>query len=161
VALAVVICASVVCAADAADADIISSIDDDIVSAENDLDVLSSDTMDTEIVSASEDNEIADAEEGEDVLSDDTSTYSELSREIGSGGDRELQHKHYTYDSGSTIEISTPGLINGNGATIDMAGSSIQAFKVSVPGVTIKNLNIINANYDADGSAIYLIVLEL
>ena len=46
--------------------------------------------------------------------------------------------------------------IDGNGAVIDMNGSTyLQAFYVSASGVTIKNLTIINANYVGDGGAIY------
>ena len=36
-----------------------------------------------------------------------------------------------------------------------MTGSNIRAFYISASGVTIKNLTIINANYDGDGGAIY------
>ncbi|MGX8694494.1 MAG: right-handed parallel beta-helix repeat-containing protein, partial [Methanobrevibacter sp.] len=81
-----------------------------------------------------------------DILSDDTGTYSELAYEITSGGKYvELQHDYYIYDHGSTIGISTPDVIDGKGAVIDMNGSDIQVFIVSTH-TTIKNLTIKNAN---------------
>ena len=45
-------------------------------------------------------------------------------------------------------------MIDGNGAVIDMAGSSIRAFYVSGSNVIIKNLTIKNANFSNDGGAI-------
>ena len=79
-----------------------------------------------------------------------------MSGEIGSGGDIELQHDYYAYDSGSTIEITEPNtIIDGRGAVIDMFGSNIRAFTVNASNVTIKNLTIKNANCDMDGGAIY------
>ncbi len=90
------------------------------------------------------------------VLSDNSGTYSGLSAEIGSGRNIELQHDYYTYDTGNTISISVAdSVIDGKGATIDMTGSNIRAFYVNASGVTIKNLTIINANYEGDGGAIY------
>ncbi|MEE3491214.1 MAG: hypothetical protein VZR10_10110, partial [Methanobrevibacter sp.] len=60
------------------------------------------------------------------------------------------------YDSGPTIEISdADSVIDGKGAIINMSGSNIRAFDVRASGVTIKNLTIINANYEGDGGAIY------
>ena len=90
-----------------------------------------------------------------EVLGADMGTYSGLSEEIGSGGNIELIHDYYTYDSGSTIEISDDNsVIDGKGAVIDMAGSNKQAFDVSASGVIIKNLTIKNAKYNALGGAI-------
>ena len=86
----------------------------------------------------------------------DTGSYSGLSSEIGYGGNIKLQHDYYTYDSGSTISIShANSVIDGNGAVIDMAGSTIRAFSVSASGVIIKNLTIKNVNYNGNGGAIY------
>jgi predicted outer membrane repeat protein len=45
--------------------------------------------------------------------------------------------------------------VNGNGAVIDMSGSSIRAFEVIRSGVTFKNLTIKNANFNGRGGAIY------
>ena len=78
-----------------------------------------------------------------EVLSDDTGTYSGLSKEIGHGGNIELKHDYYIYDTGETITITVDNsVIDGNGAVIDMMGSNIQALKVKASGVTIKNLII-------------------
>ena len=93
-----------------------------------------------------------------DILSDGPGNYSGLSSEIGSGGSYiGLQHDYYSYDgSNDTIEITVAdSVIDGKGAVIDMAGSTIQAFKVSASGVTIKNLTIKNVNYEGNGGAIY------
>lgn len=107
-------------------------------------------------LSANDNDELICVESDLDVVSLNMSTYSELSGELGSGGNVKLKYDYYTYDSGSTISISTPNsVIDGNGATIDMAGSDIQAFKVSASGVAIKNLTIKNANYNSEGGAIY------
>ena len=93
-----------------------------------------------------------------EVLSvEDNSTYSELSLEINQSGNVTLTHKNYVYDNSSgSINISEANkVIDGDGAVIDMAGSTIRAFYVSADGVTIKNLTIKNANYDGSGGAIY------
>ena len=101
-------------------------------------------------------DETLSAKNDTDVLSDNSGTYSGLSAEIGSGRNIELQHDYYTYDTGNTISISVAdSVIDGKGATIDMTGSNIRAFYVNASGVTIKNLTIINANYEGDGGAIY------
>ena len=153
-----------VCAAelDADDAQTMSERDNEmIVSVENDLNVLSENEesaysdLKSEIDSFSEVNL---ASNDYDYLSEgESGNYSDLRNEIGSGGDINLAKKEYCYadGDGSTITISTPGVINGNGAIIDMSGSNIRAFYVSASGVTIKNLTIKNANYDGSGGAIY------
>ena len=108
----------------------------------------------TEMLSASNDEKVA-VQNDLNVLDADTGTWSQLSAEIGSGGDKSLTYKHYTYGGGDTIVITTAGVIDGRGAIIDMAGSTIQAFKVSASGVTFKNLTIQNANCDNIGGTIY------
>jgi predicted outer membrane repeat protein len=92
-----------------------------------------------------------------DVLSADEVPYSTLYDEISPGGNVELQHDYYICSGGeSTITISGDNrIIDGRGAVIDMAGSTIRAFDVSGSGITIKNLTIKNANYNGDGGAIY------
>ena len=131
----------------------------EFVSAENDMEPVSSDTSmpfeDTEL-SASDNDEVVSAENDLKLLSTNPGNYSGLSSEISSGGNVKLQHDYYTYDSGSTISITGDDrVIDGNGAVIDMAGSTIRAFSVSASGVIIKNLTIKNANFDGDGGAIY------
>ena len=56
------------------------------------------DANSTDTLSTVDNNEILSIE-------NDVSNYSELSREIGSGGQIELQHDYYRYDTGNTIEI--------------------------------------------------------
>ena len=115
------------------------------------------DANDTQIISANDADEIVSVENDFDILNTNASTYSELVNEIGSGGNIELKHDYYTYDKGSTIEITANNsVINGKGATIDMAGSTIQAFTVKASGVSIKNLTIKNAKYEDSGGTIYL-----
>ena len=131
----------------------------DIISADCNDEIILDEAIDDDVSSANDnyDEEILSAENDLEPLGDDTGTYSGLSNEIQSGGNIELQHKYYTYDSGSTIKITTANsVINGNGAVIDMAGSSIRAFSVSASGVTIKNLTIKNANNGGPGGAIYV-----
>ena len=102
------------------------------------------DTNATEMISASDNNEILSVEHDSGVLSNNPGTYSDLSTEISAGGNVTLQHDYYTYDSGApaiTI-LGDNRIINGNGAVIDMAGSSIRTFHVNASGVTIKNLTI-------------------
>ena len=151
----VLVSLSAVSAADDGASDIISAEDDELILDEAIDDDVSSanDNYDDELIleGTADENQVP-----KDILGDDTSTYSELSNEIGPGGNIELQHKHYTYDSGSTIFITTENsVINGNGAVIDMDGSNIQAFFVTASGVTIKDLTIKNANYPDNGGAIY------
>ncbi|WP_405267298.1 right-handed parallel beta-helix repeat-containing protein, partial [Methanobrevibacter sp.] len=133
------------------------STDENLIMVEDSEPALST-AANEEIVSDSADDEIVSAENDLDVLSANPGTYSGLSSEIGTGGNIVLTHDNYTYDSGSTINITkSNSVIDGNGAIIDMAGSNIRAFKVTGSGVTIKNLTIINANAteDNDGAAIY------
>ena len=91
--------------------------------------------------------------DNDEILStgNDVSNYSELSREIGSGGHIELQHNYYIYDSGDTITISNNSFIDGKGAIIDMAKSTIIAFNIAGNNITINNLTIKNANHEYGG----------
>ena len=91
----------------------------------------------------------------DELLGAGEGTYEDLSVEIGNGGDKYLTKSYYKYTGGNTIEIHTPGVINGNGAVIDMAGSNIRAFYVTVSAVIINNITIKNANYGGSGGAIY------
>ena len=102
-------------------------------------------------------DDILSAQNDLNVLNTNYGTYSGLTTEIGSGGNIELNCDYYTYDSGNTITITTPNsVINGKGAIIDMAGSpNMRAFEVNASGVTIKNLTIKNSNYTGNGGAIY------
>ena len=105
---------------------------------------------------ASTDYDEAIAQTDTEVLGADSATYFDLAEEIGQPGNINLIHKNYTYDGGETIDISEPNkVIDGNGAVIDMNGSTIRAFYISGSGVTIKNLTIKNVNYNGNGGAIY------
>ena len=132
-----------------------ASGNDEILSVENDLNVLSTDADDNQ-VSEHSNNEIVSAENNIEILSANQGYFSELADEIGNKKYVELNHTYYSFDSGSTIYISTlNAVINGKGAIIDMAGSTIQPFSVSTSGVTIKNLTIKNANNAEAGGAVY------
>ena len=103
-----------------------------------------------------ENDETLSSEIDSEILTADQLTYSDLREQIGSGGNINLTKGTYTYnDDDDTIEISTSGVINGNGAVIDMAQSGHRAFYVTTSDVTIKNLTIKNANYGGAGGAIY------
>ena len=112
-------------------------------------------TDDTEILTASN-GETTFAQNNSNTLSLKEKTYEELFNSI-TGGYKNLQPAYYKYNGEDyTIAITTPGVINGNGAIIDMAGSTIRAFSVYTNGVTFKNLTIKNVNYaDNEGGGIY------
>ena len=99
------------------------------------------------------------AQANDETLSAGEYTYSKLREQINSGENIiNLAKGNYSYTNGDgdTIEITTQNMvINGNGAVIDMLGSTIRAFNVNTTGVTIKNLTIKNANFNGNGSAIY------
>ena len=102
------------------------------------------------------DNDEAIAQTDTEVLGADSATYFDLAAEIGQPGNINLIHKNYTYDGGEPITILEDNkVIDGNGAVIDMNGSTIRAFYISGSGVTIKNLTIKNVNYNGNGGAIY------
>ncbi len=126
------------------------------LSADNDIEDNLQTSEENEAL-ASTDYDEAIAQTDTEVLGADSATYSDLANEISQPGNITLTHKNYTYDKDATaIDISEDNkVIDGNGAVIDMTGSNIRAFYVSASGVTIKNLTIINANYDGDGGAIY------
>ena len=71
-----------------------------------------------------------------DVLGADSAKYSDLAAEISQSGNIKLKHKNYTYDEGATtININEDNkVIDGDGAVIDMAGSTIRAFHVNASG---------------------------
>ena len=94
----------------------------------------------------------------------DIGNYSGLSEEIARGGNIELQHDYYIYDSNpnTIVILGDNRVIDGKGAVIDMSGSDMRAFQVNASGITIKNLTIKNAKYvinakypDDDGGALY------
>ena len=105
------------------------------------------------------DDEILNEENAPEVLGADEGNYSNLRDEIGNGGNINLARSYYQYTSGDgdSIKITSPCVIDGKGAVIDMAGAErIQAFLVSTDNVTIKNLTIKNVMFTfAWGGAIY------
>ena len=142
-----------VCAADANDT-LVASKDT------NQMDLSSNNEITEDNLKTSEENttltQANDAESDSQILSEGEGTYYDLIEEIGSGGDKNLAKSYYRYTGGDTIEITTSGVINGNGAVIDMAESTnMRAFTVFTYGVTIKNLTIKNANCDGDGGAVH------
>ncbi|MCR5026471.1 MAG: hypothetical protein K6A34_03395 [Methanobrevibacter sp.] len=85
--------------------------------------------------------------------------YTTLKSEVGSGGNVNLSRSSYKWvdgDGDGTIVITTPGVIDGKGAVIDMQGSlSMRIFDVECGGVTFKNITFKNAFYKDDGGAVY------
>ena len=125
------------------------------LSADNDIEDNLQTSEENEAL-ASTDYDEAIAQTDTEVLGADSAKYSDLAAEISQPGNINLTHKNYTYDKGETITISEDNkVIDGNGAVIDMNGSTIGAFYISGSGVTIKNLTIKNANYNGYGGAIY------
>ena len=112
---------------------------------------------DTQIASVSDNDDILSVENDVDVLSDDGQyNYSDLKDQIKDGGNIILTKGYYTYNNdGDTIQIVNSGVIDGNGAVIDMNGSGIRALFVNANLVTIKNLTIKNAKFNDVGGAIY------
>ena len=90
----------------------------------------------------------------EDIIINE-GTFSDLAAEIGDGGNITLEKDIYTYDIGSTIRIKTPGVIDGNGAVIDMANSDVGVFFAAADGIVIKNINFLNVNNNYFGGAIH------
>ena len=125
------------------------------LSADNDIEDNLQTSEENEAL-ASTDYDEAIAQTDTEVLGADSAKYSDLANEIRQPGNIKLTHKNYTYTGGETITIGEANkVIDGNGAVIDMAGSTIRAFNISASGVTIKNLTIKNANYKGNGGAIY------
>ena len=125
------------------------------LSADNDIIKDNLQTSEENEALASTDYDEAIAQTDAEVLGADSATYSDLALEIGQSGNVKLKHKNYTYDGGEPIIISEDNkVIDGNGAVIDMNGSTIMAFYISASDVTIKNLTIKNANYNGNGGAI-------
>ena len=142
-----------VCAADA---------NDTLVASENtnQMDLSSNNEITEDNLKTSEENttltQANDDESDSQILSASQGIYYDLIDEIGDGGDKNLAKSYYRYTGGNTIEIKNSGVINGNGAVIDMAGSNIRAFYVTASGVTIKDLTIKNAHSnDGMAGAIY------
>lgn len=119
---------------DADDAQAMSQSDNDgIASVENDYsDLISEMDSFSDVNLASDD---------QDYLSEgETVNYNDLRIEIEYGRcNISLEKKEYRYEGNvNTIKITTPCVINGNGAVIDMAGSNIRTLEVSASDVTIK-----------------------
>ena len=72
-----------------------------------------------------ENDETLSSETDSEILTADQFTYSDLKRQISQGGNINLTKGTYTYNQndGDTIEIIDSGVINGNGAVIDMTQS--------------------------------------
>ena len=117
--------------------------------------VSANETNDT-VADSIDDSQVAMPQTDLDASAGDAHTFSELSNEIGHGGNITLKHDYYAYDSGSTISITENNtVIEGNGAVIDMMWAEIRPFTVSACGVTIKNLTIKKVYTTDDGGAIY------
>ena len=126
------------------------------LSADNDIIEDNLQTSEENEALDSTDYDEAIAQTDTEVLGADSAKYSDLANEINQSGNIKLTHKNYTYDEGAKAIIIREDnkVIDGNGAVIDMNGSTIKAFTVTASGVTIKNLTIKNAN-NYMGGAIY------
>ena len=110
------------------------------------------------ILAQDNDDETISAEVDSEILTANQGTFSNLRTDIANGGNLTKSYYKYQNNDGSTIEITTPMTINGNGAIIDMAGAGIRTFFVSASGVTFNNLTIINGQISEKyitGIAIY------
>ncbi len=105
-------------------------------------------TDDNQVLSKTNDDEIQ-------------SVFDDLKKEIGEGGNITLKHKFYNYNGAGLdpefININIPNsIIDGNGAVIDMKGSSTPAFHIENNNITVKNLTIKNACRYTWGLAFYV-----
>ena len=146
-----------VCASDANDTAIASDDSNQMeLSSDSEISEDNLQTGEENSILTQNDDETVSAESDSQTLGAGEGTFSDLRNEIGNGGDKNLSKSYYRYNSGNAIQIKTPGVINGNGAIIDMAGATIRAFYVTVSNVTIKDLTIKNAKINAgSGGAIF------
>ena len=153
--------AASVCASDADDTIIVSEDTSQIeLSVGSELDGDNLKTSEQNNIPLQTDNEktVCVENDREIVGADEEGTFYDLITEIGTGGDINLTKSYYRYTGGNTIVIFNPGVINGNGAIIDMSGSTdIQVISAGTFDVTIKNLTIKNAKSGTEGSAIQLL----
>ena len=123
-------------------------------------------TKDNQVLSKANDNEIQILKDngiaGNDIDSNTNATFEDLRSEIEQGGGNiTLKHKFYNYNGAGQgpefININVPNsIIDGNGAVIDMKGSSTQAFHINSENITVKNLTIKNACRDTWGLGFYI-----
>ncbi|WP_406532741.1 Ig-like domain-containing protein [Methanobrevibacter sp.] len=123
-------------------------------------------TKDSQVLSKANDNEIQILKDngiaGNDIDSNTNATFEDLRSEIEQGeGNITLKHKFYNYNGAGQgpefININVPNsIIDGNGAVIDMKGSSTQAFHINSENITVKNLTIKNACRDTWGLGFYI-----
>ena len=122
-------------------------------------------TDDNQVLSKTNDDEIQSVKDNEitsaDVDPNTNATFDDLKKEIGEGGNITLKHKFYNYNGAGLdpefININIPNsIIDGNGAVIDMKGSSTPAFHIENNNITVKNLTIKNACRYTWGLAFYV-----
>ena len=126
-------------------------------------------TDDNQVLSKTNDNEIQSVKDteiiGEDIDPNTNATFDDLKKEIGEGGNITLKHKFYNYNGtgqeSEHIDISvTNSIIDGNGAVINMNGSHTEVFQIIGDNITIKNLTIINGNFDPSWSWYFIYVVD-
>ena len=146
-----------VCASDANDTAIAGDDSNQMeLSSDNEISEDDLQTGEENTILTQNDDETVSAQTDSERLSEGSGTYEDLINEIGDGGDKNLSKSYYSYNGGNTIVIKYSGVINGNGAIIDMAGASIRTFYVAASGVTIKDLTIKNAKFNVgSGGAIF------
>ena len=139
-----------VCAADANDVAIASEDTNQMDLSSNN--VISEDNLKTseDTLTRANDDETVSEEADSEILSAGEGTYNDMITEIGDGGDKNLTKSYCGYTDGNTNEIKNSGVIDGNGAVIDVGESDTRTFYVTASDVPIKN-----ANYGSNGGAIY------
>ena len=111
-----------VCAADANDTTVASEDANQMDLSSNNViveDSLQTSEENTTLTQTNDDGTVS-AESDSQILNEGEGTYYDLRNEIGDGGDKNLTKSYYSYTGGNTIEITKSGVINGNGAVIDM-----------------------------------------
>jgi predicted outer membrane repeat protein len=147
-----------VCASDANDTAMASEDAGLELSADNEMEDNLQTNEENPALAVGDNDETVSVETDSEILTDDQFNYTYLKEQIGSGGNKSLIKGTYTYheNDGNSILITDSGVIDGNGAVIDMAGFNKRAFfVVNTSGVTIKNLTIKNANVSGNGGAIF------
>ena len=153
-AICVLFTVSIVCAGDVNDVSIASD-DANLTELSLNNEITNLQTGEGNAILAQNDDETVSAQTGSQILDAGEGTYADLRTDINNGGSLTKSYYRYRDGDGDTITISTAGFtVDGHGAVIDMAGSTIRAFYVDASGVTFKDLTIKNANFDGSGAAI-------
>ena len=130
----------------------------------NETAIASEDTATIEIsqnekITLNDDNQAIGQTNDKEIISEgNTGTFFELQENINATSSDTLElDRNYEYNDNfdtNGITINKTITIDGKGHTINAKGQG-RVFNIQASDVVIKNLNIINANYNGDGGAIY------